>query len=105
MSLTRPSIEETSAGETIFERDAVFFENRTAVKFGVRTDNPYAGAVITVFGISGKDGKLFVFFRTFRVFGGLNISFQIVFEGFATALRIYFRIALPVVIVQISRMG
>ncbi len=72
---------------------------------GVRADNPSAGAVTTVFGIGGKDGKLFVLFRTFRVISALNISFQIVFENFATALRIYFRIALPVVIVQMSRMG
>ena len=59
------SVEKTSAGEIVFERDAVFFKNRTAVEFAIQTDDPSACAVITVFGISGKDGKLFVFFARF----------------------------------------
>ena len=59
------SVKKTAAGKTVFKRDAVFLKNWTSVEFGIQTDDPSACAVITVFGISGKDGKLFVFFARF----------------------------------------
>ena len=58
-------VKKTSAGETVFERDAISFKNRAFIEFGIRTDDPSAGSVITVFRISGKYCKLLNFNELF----------------------------------------
>ena len=48
------SVKKTAAGKTVFECDFVFLKNRTAGVIGIRTDDPVAGSIITVFRIGGK---------------------------------------------------